>query len=70
MLFFDRSCLDTIEKSKLNIDSYFIVDSLEELKEKAINYDDLIQKQKHFAEYCSKTRDKTLYELKSIFDTF
>lgn len=33
-LFFDKSCLNTIKKSKNKIDSFFIVESLEEIQEK------------------------------------
>ena len=36
-LFFDRSCLSTIQKSNCDVDPFFIVDSYEEIKEKMMD---------------------------------
>jgi len=64
-LFFDRSCINTINKDEYFIDEYFIVDSHEELMEKSNNLDinKLIEHTYKNAEIAENGKKKTALEI-------
>lgn len=67
-LFFDRSCLNTIERDVYDIDGYFIVDSYNELMNKSRNLDmdKLIEHTYVNSEIAKSEREKTANEIKQF----
>jgi len=70
VLFFDISCAETLKKSKLIIDDFFIVNSHKQLmhKIKNNNYDNLYNRQKHFIDFCDKEKKTEERKIKNIVD--
>ena len=70
VLFFDKSCKGTIEKSNLDIDKRFIVDSYEEIQSviDSSSYEELYQLQSHFLQYCKEERDSVHERLLKKFE--
>jgi len=69
VLVFDKSCLNTINKSSITVDKEFIVDSYEQLVSLCTedNYDRLIKKQKHWHKETQSEKIKIKKELEEIY---
>jgi len=69
--FFDISCANTIKKSLIDLDHFFIVQSKEELISKinSIDYNEMMIKQKNLQQQAVSERSKTINEIRNILTT-
>ena len=68
MVFFDKSCINTIERSEYDIDDYFLIDSYDEIFDKIKKVDSKLAE--HFliinTQIALDEKDKTLKQIEEF----
>ena len=67
VLFFDKNCKKTINRSNLIIDDYFYIESFQAVKYKLHDYNNLIVQQANFKEYCVRQKNDAIKKIRNIF---